>query len=400
MLGGIYRQFKVKTAAIVNLGDKTIVVPTNEHDYLVPQSYRSSSRVMAGMFGPLVQNLSAKNMFFAVPNAELKSRSFSKGYDLDQFDGLSVSSINRPFSRLMASTKDKCSIERWCNPFALITDGTRNINTFLYQMPVVRLSQNLLKMFHKLKLELTNPKYELFGIPGVTVFIDKGEAADELLEKLLNVPLSFDGDGIVVSRQWKSQIKVLSTLNEEIPLPTVFKMQGAARSKGITIGEFEANRLLVKVGDSIMPVDVLMNTQGKRKNKAANLIASGMRLRKYLGESVERIDTVNVEQLIELKSKYPIVRGTLILDGNKIGEVVVGINKFYLDLTHDMNPKVAKPHISYVQAQQIFETLDFPLLERFEKRDVRPELSLHDEQLTVIDGLITKLALYRREELI
>ena len=55
---------------------------------------------------------------------------------------------------------------------------------------------------------------------------------------------------------------------------------------------------------------------------------------------------------------------------------------------------------SYVQAQQIFETLDFPLLERFEKRDVRPELSLHDEQLTVIDGLITKLALYRREELI
>jgi len=253
-------------------------------------------------------------------------------------------------------------------------------------------------MFHKSKLELTNPKYELFGIPGVTVFIDKNDEADEILRQLTGVPLSFDGDGIVISKQWRDQIKVLTTLGEEMSLPDTFKMQGAARSKGITIGKFEANRLLVRVGDQIFPVGVLMNTQGKRKNKAANLTASGMRLRKYLGETLEKIDTMNVPQLVELKEKYPVMRGILILDGQEVGEVAVGINKFYLDLTHNMTPKIAKPHISYVQAQQVFDVLEYPLLDRFEKMDVRPELELHERQVAAVESLVTKLALYRREE--
>jgi len=399
MLGGIYRRFTVKTAAIVDNAGKAIVVPTSEYDYKIRQAYRASARITAGMFGPLVSNMSKRGLFYAIPRAELKSKTFTKGFDLDRFDGLSLSSINRPFSRLIVSDQEKSSIERWCNPFALITDGTRNLNTFLYQMPVVKLSKSLLNLFHRSKLELSTPKYELFGIPGVTVFLDKNDEADAILEKLTGVPISLDGDGIVTSRQWRKQIKVMTTLNEELDLPETFKLQGAARSKGITIGSFEANRLLVKVADHILPVDVVMNTQGKRKNKAANMTAAGMRMRKFLGEVVDRIDTTNIEQLIALKEKYPVVRGTLVLDGEEIGEVVVGINKFYLDLTHNMTPRIAKPHISYIQAQQVFDVLDYPLLSRFEKRDVHEDLELHDKQLAAVESLTNRIALYRGEEL-
>lgn len=392
ILGRIYRWVKVNTAAIVELQDKTIVAPTTEDDYKSPQAYRGASRVYAGMFAGIIKWLTKNNMLYVIPRAELKTKTFSKGIDIEKFDGLSLSSINRPFSRLVVSSHEKCGIERWANPFALITDGTRNLNTFFYQMPIVKLSNNLLRLFHKSKLPIKGLGHELFGIPGITIFLDKTmPETNKLIQQITGLPISLEGDGIIVSKQWKSQIKVLTDLGEELDLPTTFKMQGLARSKGITIAEFEANRVLIRIGEQIFPVEVIMNTQGKRLNKAANITLSAMRLRKFLGEEIPTIDTANVQQLIELKNKYKYMTGTLIVDGEEVGKVLVGINKFYIDLTHKMQPKVDSPNISYVQAKQILKAIDYPLLDRFPEKKIDENLKFIEKQIDQVTQIINAI---------
>ncbi len=386
ILGSKYKRVTVNTAAIVQ--DK--VVPTTEHDYISAQSYNSARRIYAGMFAGIVSMLAKKNQFFVVPRTELKHELQPNGWDIESFDGLSISSINRPFTRLMPAKHEKCAIERWANPFALITDGTRNLNTFFYQMPIVKLSHNLLRMFHKSKLPIEKFGHELFGIPGVTVFLDKdNQETNNLIKQITGLPIVLDGDGIIVSKQWQDQITVLTTLSEELKLPKPFKLQGLARSKGITIADFEANRVLVEINGQFLPVDVIMNTQGKRLNKAANIVLSGMRLRKFFGEEIPVIDTTNREQLIALKNRYGFMTGILWVDGREVGTIVVGINKFYIDLTHNMEVKIAVPNVAYVQSQQIMKALDYPLFDRFPQKEIKPKLEFIDEQLTRLEQLQT-----------
>jgi hypothetical protein len=387
-MGNIYKWVNVNTAAIIQHGDKTFVVPTNKEHYEIEQAYKSSSRIYAGMFAGILKMFNDKKQFFNIPRAELKKGLNVKGYPIDSFDGLSLSSINRPFTRLFVSKNDKAVIERWANSFALITDGTRNLNTFFYQMPTVKLSKRLLNMFHKSKIKIDKLNHELFGIPGVTVFVDKDNPeTDKFLYDLLGMPISLKGDGLIVSDNWMNEIKVLTDLKEELDLPEVVKMQGLARSKGITIARFRKN-VKVRVMGQEFDVDVIMNTQGKRKNKAANITLSGMRMRKYLGEEIETIDTANIEQLIELKNKYRILTGELIVNGEVIGIVPVGINKYYIDLTHDMNPKISVPNLSYVQAENIYEAIDYPIHKRMIKRKIKDDLEKRQNQIEQLEKIM------------
>ena len=388
----IYKRFLAKTAFIKD----EMVYATSEDDYKIKNAYRAASKFYAGMFGYMMQMLSKKNLFYIIPRTEIENADYlvAKGNTLgnvQSFDGLSISSINRPWSRIMRTSTEKCAIEQWVNPFALITDGTRNINTFLFQMPVTKLDNSLLDMYHKSKLPVKGFGHELFGIPGITVFMDKSSKTDELVESITGMPISLEGDGLVVSPSWAKKISVFDHESHKyVDLPFPFKGQGVARSKGITIAKIK-EKVEVEVNGKRYPVDVIMNTQGKRKNKVANIVASGMRFRKYNGETIKEIDTRNKEQLTSIAKEYSPITGILYVNDQPVGQVVVGINKFYIDLTHNMQPKIDKSRINYLQAQTISKLLEYPGLDRMVKIDTKPKVmdkAKQIEQVELYENLI------------
>lgn len=382
----VYKWYDVNLATFDDSGN-VYQITLEDIDPADLQAYASASRLRAGMFGKLVEKLSRAGMFYVVPRFAPKKKTIRIGH-IDEFDGVSLSSINRPYSKLIRSKHLKSSIERWANPFALITDGVRNIHTFLYQMPTVVLSDELRRMFVKSRLPIKQFKYELFGIPAFTVFVDKdNEEVNKLLREITGIPVSLDGDGFVVSKAWTEQIQLLTNFGEIVPLPSVFKMQGPARSKGIVIATFDMP-LTVEYRGMTLPVHVIMNTQLSRKNKAANITAAAMRLRRFMGEEIEEIDTTDVNQLVALKNKYKFETATLHV-GNRKFEVLFGISKYYIDLTHRFAPKIANANIQYVQAKQIYEVLDYPLLSRFtfRKKQIEEEIELTDNLITVCDEI-------------
>jgi predicted TPR repeat methyltransferase len=61
----------------------------------------------------------------------------------------------------------------------------------------------------------------------------------------------------------------------------MYKLTGVARSKGMVIQEFEKDLYAkITVGDREMflPIHMIMNTQGKRKNKLAEFGLSTLRM--------------------------------------------------------------------------------------------------------------------------
>jgi len=353
-------------------------------------------KVYAGMYGPFVSMMSRKGSFFVVPrNPEGR---VVKTMPVEKFDGLSLSSINRPYSRLarLVPGETRSRVEQGFNPVALITDPVRATNTFLTQMPVVKLSDQRLKMFHKSKLEIEWPEKkstEFFGIPGVTVFLDKGPDSEELLKRLTGQPLSFAGDGFVVSRRFIDSIQYLE-FEDDKPgefrsLKTPVKMQGLARSKGITIGFFDQLEVAIPEFNVSMPVDVVMNTQGKRLNKVANLSLSGMRLRKFLGQQMPTIKSTDIQWLTSHDWNQYLVTGYIQV-GATAYQVLVGINKFYIDLTHRMSPKVAKASMHYVQAQEIYQAEKFVPASRYFKEDVTSDLEVMNTGAQKLIDLIDK----------
>jgi len=364
---GPYRWFEFRSARIQD--DEVQILDTGVQMY-------------AGMFGPFVRSMSMKGSFLIVPrNAEGQ---IIKKMPLNKFDGLSLSSINRPYSRLgrLVPGESKSRVEQGFNPVALITDPVRATNTFLTQMPVVRLSDRRLRMFHASKLSIEWPEKisnEFFGIPAVTVFMDKGHQSDEVLRKITGQPLSFEGDGFVVSRKFIDSIEYLE-FDDNKPvafkkLKTPVKMQGLARSKGITTGFFDGLEVTIPEFQVTMPVDVLMNTQGKRLNKVANLSLSAMRLRKYLGQQMPAIRSADFEWLQSHDWNQYLVTGYIHVAGVEY-KVLVGINKFYIDLTHRMSPKVAKASLHYVQAQEIYQLENFVPATRYYKEPVNDKLAV------------------------
>ena len=395
MSSKLYKHVRVKPVSI----NDDYVVPVSHSDYTNSQSFYQSTRVYAGLFANFVQLLSNKGRLFVVPKEEPKDLSGREGIPVSKFDGVSLSSINRPYNRLFLTSYPKSEIEMLANPFALVTDGSRCLHTFFYQMPMFKLNKQLVELRNRSKLEvLIHRRFvELPGVHGITVFVDK-DKADALIEQISNLPLSLKGDGFLVSRQWIDGIKFLTYYGEEVPVPDPVKMAGAARSKGITIARFEQNRVLVKVNDTVLPVHVIMNTQGKRLNKAANIVMSALRLQKYLGMDVEPIDATDVEKLKSRihETLQRMQTGVLIVDGQEVGEVFVGINKFYFDMTHNTLPRVSRLNIDYVQVEILANALDLDLLDMFPRRDRTEQLQKLFNFASQVNYL-SKLKLVERE---
>jgi len=390
MLVKWYKTVRVKPVWVE--GDKVYVLRPN--DFASRQSYEQTCNVRAGMFANLLQMYAKKNLFFVTPKRP-PMRMSGPTMSVDQFDGVSLSSINRPFSKLFKKSHKKTLLEIMFNPFALITDGARCTHTFLYHMPIVKVPLELIRLMIKSRLELNingRIRPEMPGVFGVTVFIDK-EKSLEVCRKITGKNFSLKGDGFLVSKQWISSIKVLDAdmaqvgKFEEHDMPLPVKMQNAARSKGMTLDTYEQNRVLVKVNNQILPVHVIMNTQGKRKNKAANILASALRLRKFMNEEVPIIPALNEEELIKLTQDPKLVYGTLIVDGEEIGTVLVGIGKFMFDLSHRTYARISRLNITYTQAEVLMSKLNCNVFKLFPERDVTEELQAMFETAKKLDNI-------------
>ena len=386
-----YREVELPSVYI----DDDQVYMTTERDYQNRVAYRQAVNVRAGLFANFIKMLGRKNMMFVAPDVELTGNlNCKKSYSLDKFDGVSLSSINKPYSKLVYSSTPKSIIEILMNPFALITDGVRCTHTFLYQMPMCKVSKELVMLRNRSKLEIKRNKIqpELPGVYGFTVFVNK-ENAGSLLKKITGKNWSLKGDGFLVSRQWLNQIRFIDITGQEHEVPLPVKMQGAARSKGIVLDTYEQNRVLVRVGEQVFPVHVIMNTQGKRKNKAANITASSMRLAKFMGEDVAPIEALNVEELERLAKETEPIVGTLIVNGEEVGEVIVGINKFLFDVSHQTAPKISKLNIDYVQAEVLVDKLKIPLFDIFPRVSKKQQLTRLLQVVESVDQMRKSLIL-------
>jgi len=127
-------------------------------------------------------------------------------------------------------------------------------------------------------------------------------------------------------------------------------------------------------------------------------VMSALRLQKYLGMDVEPIDATDVEKLKSRihETLQRMQTGVLIVDGQEVGEVFVGINKFYFDMTHNTLPRVSRLNIDYVQVEVLANALDLDLLDMFPRRDRTEQLQKLFNFASQVNYL-SKLKLVERE---
>ncbi len=363
------------------------MVEESNYGYYDKKSFNSASKVKAGLFARYINHLSKSGKFYTVFDREPKKReSLNQIGELSDersdFDLLSLSSINTPGTKIVKKDNpqiEKCEIELMFNPFGLITDAVRSTHSFFYSMPIVKLSDERLRMFHRSKLPLVHGKYEFFGIPAVTLFLDKDSKESEyILDELTGVPLSLAGDGFVVNENFVKDITLLYYEDDnletkkkplEMPLEYPFKLQGVARSKGMTIGKIKSeysDKLVAKFEiagkEYELKIDIIMNTQKKRLNKVANIVASQIRLRRYFGEEIEPIDQYDKETLKKIVENWKdnIVTANIYLGEDYLGQALVGINKYYLDLQQNFEPEIKLSAVRYSQIEALRSVIPTP----------------------------------------
>lgn len=384
-----YKFVNGNTAVIKN----ETVYSTAASNYGSKQQYDMVRRIQTGHFEGLIKYLINKKRLYVVTKDHKMPIVNSNGMKaigkINEFDGVSISSPNKPWGKIARKVYDKANVEIMFNPFALITDATRNMATFIYKHPVIK-NEDAARLMARSRLELRLSKNsrirkEMPGVPGVVVFVD----SNEFLQFITNKPFSWAGDGIVVTEHFLNSFKVKEVeTGEYVDIPFPFKMQGVARSKGMTIAKVARN-IEIRYNGITLPVDVIMNTQSGRKNMIANLVASGIRLRKYAGEEVDVIPAYDKDALKEIADKYGYVTAPVFVDGVKIGQAIVGIGKFYFDLTTRTKPRIAKAYISYPQVNAIQKLIGFRLNARVVKKDREEAFLKADETIDTLQQFTT-----------
>lgn len=273
---------------------------------------------------------------------------------LDTLDVLSFSSVNRPMSLAVPklASHRRNLIEYLVNPFAHFTELKRSSHTAFFVHPVCWQERRPVRL--RLRVDgVTRPELPL--IQATVLMLDHTDPeTDVFLNYITGLPVSLSGDGYVVSSNWEKTVHIDGfDLSEN-----VYKLQAPGRAKGIKIGEFD--KCFAPFNGRWIPIDVIQNTQGKRKNKLACIVAACMRLLQSEGVDMPVID---IEQALDEKFIQDVLDKCRVQInfpfGGKMHTITgyVGIQKFFIDNSMDYNARIDGVAVDYAQAKIVEQIL-------------------------------------------
>lgn len=227
-------------------------------------------------------------------------------------------------------------IQEALSPFQLLTQSERAINTYLQnQQPVVISVDEVDEQYREqidfirrinsnidvARIEFAGKKAEeIAGMVVPTIVVEKD--IEQFFKDVLQTSLNLTGDQYYMSSQLKKSLRLVQRNPaggfEEGDMPELFKITGVARSKGMVTATFDLPlyaRLNIEGQQIDIPIGLVMNTQGKRKNKMAEFGQGQARMIKFLREEqkiqqfseileqIERADTTDINALDEVRKR-------------------------------------------------------------------------------------------------
>jgi len=267
-----------------------------------------------------------------------------KVYELDisEVDMVSFSSVNRPLSVMVLKDPKlrRNELEYLLNPFAQFTELKRSTGSMVFVHRTVQVGRKPVRLMVELDGKL-RPEIPL--VQGTVLILKETDPnVDEFLQALTKLPVTLTGDGYIVSDKFDRSIG--KTMDE------VYKLQAPGRAKGIKLCSFE--ELIVRHNGKDVEIDVIQNSQGKRKNKLASIVAACLRYYSYrtgkqiVVKATEPLD----EKFIDEVLSYCAVKVPYEVDGEvKYVEGLIGIQKFLVDDSVDYNCRIGPVAVDYAQ---------------------------------------------------
>lgn len=315
---------------------------------------RLQSRLISGInIDQLIDSMTMiHKLRFASSTIQIQPRNFLDPISLQSANDIgSIQTIKFP-------SENQQQIQNIINPFQNITDNIRAVTTYVGKEAMFQISKRRLKRFNiqsatqlqnlnfdviansmrnqEFQFEQVNlgdfikiksPYSKYFNTPGedidtthempgtffaITAVLDKDvQAQRKVFNEIGAGQLVLEGDAYVLSKKISKQIKVLE--RDEFgrvfqkDKPEMYKLTGVARSKGMVIQEFEKDLYAkITVGDREMflPIHMIMNTQGKRKNKLAEFGLSTLRMEQFknIVQGNEEQIEIDTQQFNKLQS--------------------------------------------------------------------------------------------------
>lgn len=278
-------------------------------------------------------------------------------FSFDTLEGLNLSSTNRPLKTYVFKHEGYQfhRVSMLLNPFVYDTQAKRVIGTALRKSVILTFTalNNIVVKPLRVVIDGTETDEIHEGmLTAVTAFVDK-----DCDMSRIHPHASLVGDGFLIAKALKAGMKYMFG-GEWRAVPKGAKLQSIAKDKGVVVGYFGKILAVLPDGREFV-VEAIENTQGKRKNKSAVIGGAMMRLDSSINGTSHVIDPQNRgtakrfydANVDKLTAQLFLVRD----DGSReeIGQALLGLQKFFVDLSQDYSPRVDRVSTNYYQANQL-----------------------------------------------
>lgn len=278
-------------------------------------------------------------------------------FSFDALEGLNLSSTNSPMKTYVFKHEGYQfhRVSMLLNPFVYDTQAKRVIGTALRKSVILTFTALNNIVVKPLRVVIDGVEADEIHegmLTAVTAFVDK-----DCDMSRIHPHASLVGDGFLIAKALKAGMKYMFG-GEWRSIPQGTKLQSIAKDKGVVVGYFGKILAVLPDGREFV-VEAIENTQGKRKNKSAVIGGAMMRLDSSINGTSHVIDPTNRgtakrfydANVDKLTAKLFLVKD----DGSReeIGEALLGLQKFFVDLSQDYSPRVDRVSTNYYQANQL-----------------------------------------------